>query len=61
MKLEMKHFLLFLFSFVPVFTLSADPQALSVEQDGIVGHYYQQPANSHKQPVIVLGLSLIHI
>ena len=55
MKLKMKHFLLFLFSFVPVFTLSAAPQVLNVEQDGIVGHYYQQPANSHKQPVIVLG------
>lgn len=55
MKFKKSHFLLFLTSLLPALASIAAPQALSVEQDGIVGHYYQPPANSYKQPVIVLG------
>ncbi|AEF02770.1 hypothetical protein [Alteromonas naphthalenivorans] len=55
MKFKKSHFLLFLTSLLPALASIAAPQALSVEQDGIVGHYYQPPANSHNQPVIVLG------
>ncbi|WP_414830462.1 acyl-CoA thioester hydrolase/BAAT C-terminal domain-containing protein [Alteromonas sp. H39] len=51
-----RRILFFVLSYLfPVLAIGATIQKLSVKDNGFVGHYYQQPADSSKQPVIVFG------
>lgn len=55
MKLERKVLLLILTYLFPTLAIGSAIQNLTVEENGFVGHYYEQSASSSKQPVIVLG------
>lgn len=47
--------LLLLSYLAPVFATEAAVETLNLNQDGVVGNYYQQEPSSSKQPVLVFG------